>query len=44
MKVGEQTSRHLLLAIITTAFSVGLGLITLAKTCEQCMVPMIAPC
>ena len=41
MKVGEQTSRHLLLAIITTAFSGGLGLITLAMSWELWMVPLI---
>ncbi len=41
MKAGEQTSRHLLLAIITTVFSGVLALIVPAMAWELWMIPLI---
>ena len=41
MKVGEQTSKHLLLAVIITVFSGVLDLVTLAMSWELWMIPLI---
>ena len=42
MRAEEQTSRHLLLAVITTAFSGMLSLVTLAMGWEAWVVPLMA--
>lgn len=42
MRVGEQTGRHLLLAVITTIFSGMLSLITVVMAWEFWMIPLIA--
>lgn len=42
MRAGEQTSRHLLLAVITTVFSGMLGLITVVMAWELWTIPLIA--
>ena len=42
MRAGEQTSRHLLLAVITTVFSGMLGLVTVAMAWELWMIPLMA--
>ena len=42
MRAGEQTSRHLLLAVITTVFSGMLGLITAVMAWELWTIPLIA--
>ena len=42
MRAGEQTSRHLLLAVITTVFSGMLGLTTVVMAWELWMVPLMA--
>ena len=42
MRTGEQTSRHLLLAVITTVFTTVLGLMTLALAWELWMLPLMA--
>ena len=45
MRAEEQTSRHLLLAVIVTVFSVTLSLITIAMAWESWVVPLtIAGC
>ena len=45
MRAEEQTSRHLLLAVITTVFSVTLSLVTAAMSWELWMVAlMVAGC
>lgn len=42
MRAGKQTSRHLLLAVITTVFSAMLGLITVVMAWELWTVPLMA--
>lgn len=42
MRAEEQTSRHLLLAVIVTVFSTILALVTLVKAWELWMIPLIA--
>ena len=42
MRVEEQTGRYLLLAVITTVFSIMLSLIIVALSWEFWMVPLIA--
>lgn len=42
MRAGEQTSRNLLLAVITTVFSGMLGLITVVMAWEFWTIPLIA--
>ena len=42
MRAREQTSRHLLLAVITTVFSGMLGLITVVMAWEFWMLPLMA--
>ena len=42
MRAGEQTSRHLLLAGITTVFSAMLGLITVVMAWEFWTIPLMA--
>ena len=40
MRAEEQTSKHLLLAVIVTVFSSILGLVTMAMAWEFWMVPL----
>ena len=42
MRTGEQTSRHLLLAVITTVFSGMLSLITVVMAWELWTIPLMA--
>ena len=42
MRAGEQTSRHLLLAVITTVFSGMLGLVTVVMAWELWTIPLMA--
>ena len=42
MRAGEQTGRHLLLAVITTVFGGMLGVITAVMAWELWMIPLIA--
>ncbi len=42
MNAGEQTSRHLLLAVITTVFSTLMSLVTLVMSWEPWMIPLMS--
>ncbi len=42
MRAGEQTGRHLLLAVITTVFSGMLGLTTAVMAWELWTIPLVA--
>lgn len=42
MNAGEQTSRHLLLAVITTVFSALMSLVTLVMSWEPWMIPLMS--